>query len=422
MNTAAKVAEHTMGPSPSLATPTQPKLHPTEKMKACVYQGVKNVKLVEVPKPMITAPKDALIKVTTTTVCGSDLHLYHNEIKDMEKGDILGHEFMGIVEDVGSDVTSIKKGDRVIVSFNISCGTCDYCKREEYTACDTTNPSQVMEKAYGHRCAGMFGYSHLTGGYPGGQAEYVRVPFADTNCYPVPPGIPDDKVLFLTDIAATAWHANELASVKKGDTVAIWGAGPVGLLAAKWAEIRGASKIVLIDSLPYRLSIAEEHIANLQTINFTKEKTLDKLKEILPNGPDCSLDCCGFRYAKSWIHSFERAVSLETDSGDVISECIYATRKFGTIGVVGDYVGYVNHFPIGALMEKGLTMRLGQTPTQKYFKTLMGYIESGEFDPRFIITHRMSLEDIVEGYRIFDEKEDQAVKILFTPGLKSREE
>jgi len=240
------------------------------------------------------------------------------------------------------------------------------------------------------------------------------------------------------------------------------GAGPVGLLAAKWAEIRGASKIVLIDSLPYRLSIAEEHIANLQTINFTKEKTLDKLKEILPNGPDCSLDCCGFRYAKSWIHSFERAVSLETDSGDVISECIYATRKFGTIGVVGDYVGYVNHFPIGALMEKGnnlfsfliyfflflsfsllcynsilqqndiifflfsffigLTMRLGQTPTQKYFKTLMGYIESGEFDPRFIITHRMSLEDIVEGYRIFDEKEDQAVKILFTPGLKSREE
>jgi threonine dehydrogenase-like Zn-dependent dehydrogenase len=365
---------------------------------------------------MITEPKDALIRVTSTTICGSDLHLYLGEVPGMEKGDVMGHEFMGIVEQIGPQVKDIKPGDRVVVSFDIACGSCDYCQRAEYTLCDATNPSAEMEKLYGHRTSGMFGYSHLTGGYEGGQAEYVRVPFADMNCLKVPSHLPDEKLLFLSDIVGTGWHANELAKISKGNTVAIWGAGPVGLMAAMWAKFRGAKRVIMIDGVSYRLQFARERLG-VETINFTEHDVEDTLRIMIPGGPDAGIDAAGFRFPTTLLHKIQRAIKLETDSPQILTEIIRCVRKGGKIGIVGDYFAYTNQFPIGAFMEKGMEMSGGQSFTQRYWKELLGYIERGEVDPSFVITHKMTLEEGVEAYKMFDQKTNNAIKMFLKPTL-----
>jgi threonine dehydrogenase-like Zn-dependent dehydrogenase len=393
-----------------------PKKDPNLTMKAVQWFGKADVRVVEVPRPMITEPKDALLRITATTICGSDLHLYHSEVPGMEKGDILGHEFMGIVEQIGSEVKNIQVGDRVVASFDISCGECDYCKREEFTLCDNTNPSTEMEKLYGHRISGAFGYSHLTGGYDGGQAEYVRVPFADVNLLKIPETVPDEKALYLSDILCTGWHANELAQIKEGDTVAIWGAGPVGICAAMWAKFRKAKKIVIIDGVAYRLQCAREALG-IETINFTEHDVTETMKILIPGGPDACIDAVGFRFPKTLLHKFQRAIKLETDAPEVLKEIITCVRKGGKIGVVGDYFANANQFPIGAFMEKGLSMSGGQSFTQKYWKQILEYLEKGQVDPTFLITHKLSLEDAVQAYKIFDEKKDNMIKVFLRPGI-----
>jgi len=390
---------------------------PNITMRALEWDGKGSVRIVNKNKPLITEPTDAIIRITTTTICGSDLHLYHNEFSGLHQGDILGHEFMGIVDDVGNEVQNLKKGDRVVVSAVITCGKCYYCKNNMFSCCDTTNPSKEMEQLYGHRTAGLFGYSHLTGGYDGGQAEFARVPLADNNCLKVPDNLPDEKVLMLSDVISTAYHATELGQVQAGQTVAIWGCGPVGLMAVKWAKFKGASRVIAIDGYDYRLEVAKQQGA--ETINFTEKDVVKTIHEICPNGPDVCIDCVGFRFPKSLLHKFQRALRLETDTPEVLHECIISCRKGGHISVIGDYYAFSNQFPIGAFMEKSLTMSGGQVFVQKYWKYILGLIEKGEFDPTFIITHVMPLEDAAKAYRMFDEKEDNAIKILLKPNLMS---
>jgi len=414
MNVAARAAEKIRGHDKVSTESTQPKVDPNRKMKALVWKGAKDVSIEEVPRPVITHPQDIILKVTATTICGSDLHLYTNDMPDMHKGDILGHEFLGIVEDVGSEVKELSVGKRVVVAFDIVDGVCEYCKREEYTACETTNSSRLMKDMYGQALTGVYGYSHLTGGYPGGQAQYVRVPFADFNCLPVPDSVPDMKALFLSDVVCTSFHGTEVTNVSEGDVVGIWGLGPIGLLAARWCQIRGAKRIIGIDCVPERLQIAER-VLGIETINFKKSDTLKTLKEICPRGLDVGIECAGFRYSKSWTHSVERALKLETDTADILTECIMAVRMFGRLGIVGDYVGYANHFPIGALMEKAIRVQGGQCPVQKYWKKCLKYIESGEFDPTFIVTHTLKIEDMPKAYKQFHNKEDGMIKVFIEP-------
>lgn len=380
------------------------------KMKAVEWHGTQDVRYVDRPKPLITDPHDCVLRVTTTTICGSDLHFYYNLVEGMEKGDVIGHEFMGIVDEVGQSVEDIKPGDRVVVSAIIACGRCWYCKNQYFSCCDTTNPSAKMEEMYGHRTAGLFGYSHLCGGFDGGQAEYVRVPFADVNCLKVPDNLPDEKVLFLSDIVCTGFHATELAKVKEGDTVAIWGCGPVGLMTIAWCKFKKAKKIIAIDNIPYRLKKADELGACV--INFDDRDVLQTIKEMIPMGPDIGIECAGFRFPKTLSHRIQRALKVESDSMDILKEIIMAVRKCGTISIVGDYFAYGNQFPIGAFMEKGLSMTGSQVFVQKYWKEILHYISTGEFDPTFVITHHLPLEDIQQAYKIFANNEEDSLKVL----------
>jgi threonine dehydrogenase-like Zn-dependent dehydrogenase len=380
-------------------------------MTAVEWHGKGDVRVVQRPKPMITEPKDCIVRVTSTTICGSDLHLYHEEFSGMYTGDILGHECMGIVESVGSEVSELKVGDRVVVSCVIAEGSCFYCQNGAFSCCDCTNPSKEMEKLYGHRTSGFFGYSHLTGGYEGCQAEFVRVPFADINCLKVPNSLPDEKVLFLSDIVCTGYHATELGLVSKGHTVAVWGCGPVGLMAVAWCIFKGAKRVIAIDGVDYRLRIAKEKLG-VETIDFTKQDVVKTLQEMAPGGPDVCIDAVGFRLPKSLLHKFQRAVKLETDTSDVLYEAITAVRKAGTVSVVGDYYALTNNYPIGAFMEKGLTMRGGQVFAQKYWKQLLQWIEQGLFDPTFVITHSMPLENAATAYKMFDQHSDGMVKVI----------
>lgn len=413
MNIAAKIADKVLGQVPT-STPSQAQVDETQTMKALIWHGKKDVRVVDKPRPVITDQRDILLRITSTTVCGSDLHLYSGNMADMHDGDILGHEFMGIVEDVGSEVKNIKKGMRVVVAFDIACGSCDYCARQEYTACDTTNPSKLMEEMYGHRSAALYGYSHLTGGVAGGQAEWVRVPFADINCLQVPDELSDEKVLYLSDVVPTAYHAAELGQVKLGDTVAIWGLGPIGLAAARWCQIRGASKIVGIDCIPERLQLAKTHLG-IDVINYKEADVCKTLMKMIPGGVDCSIEAAGFEYAKTMLHKVERAVGLETDTADILAECIQCTRKFGRVSIIGVYTGYCNHFPIGALMEKGLIMSGSQSPTQKYWKMCLEKIQKGEFDPTFLISHKLKLADLPEVYKKFYNREEGMIKVFIQP-------
>jgi threonine dehydrogenase-like Zn-dependent dehydrogenase len=380
-------------------------------MHALAWYGKRDIRLIDAPRPLITDPRDIVLKITATTICGSDLHMYSNATPDMHKGDILGHEFMGVVEEVGPEVKNIKTGQRVVVAFGIACGTCEYCKRQEFTACDTTNPSKLMETMYGHRTSAIYGYSHLTGGVPGGQAEYVRVPFADVNCLVVPDQLPNDVALFLSDIIPTAYHGVELGDVKEGDTVAIWGLGPIGLLAARWCQIRKAKRIIGIDCVADRLDLAKNTLG-IEVINFKEKDTVKAMQEMCPGGVDVAIECAGFEYAKTWTHKIEMAIGLETDTADIFSEMFTCVRKFGRVSVIGVYTGYANHFPVGAMMEKDLTIRGGQCPAQKYWPLIVPKLLSGEFDPRFVVTTRGKLTDGPEFYKKFSEKSDGVIKVF----------
>jgi threonine dehydrogenase-like Zn-dependent dehydrogenase len=334
----------------------------------------------------------------------------------MQKHDVMGHEFMGIVEDVGSDVKNIQKGDRVVCSFDLGCGQCRFCKDLKlFSCCDITNPSKEMEKLYGHRISGMHGYSHLTGGYEGGQACFARVPFADVNTLKLPKDIPDKHVILLSDVLPTAWWANELGDVGKGDIVAIWGAGPVGQLAAHCAQVRGAKQVILIDCVQYRLDFAKKNMPEVQTINFEKQNVKDALTEMTGDGPDVGIEAVGFHYTKELSSKIQMGLKLETDPSDMLNEIIYCVRKGGRIGVVGVYAAKTNNYNIGAFMEKAMTMRAGQTPVQRYWHQLFQMVKDGILKPQMVITHELPLEKAPQGYKIFNEKEDGVVKIVMHP-------
>ncbi len=392
-------------------------------MKAVTWHGARDIRVVEVDRPALAHPQDVILRVTSTAICGSDLHLYTGYFPkgSMAKGDILGHEFMGIVHEVGEDVKDYKPGDRVVCCFDIACGHCDSCHHQLFSLCDTSNDSSAQEALYGDKSGGFFGYSHLTGGWAGGQADYVRVPFAEQNLLKVPENQArhtDLDVLLLSDVLGTAWHACEMGEVEEGDTVAIWGAGPVGMLAAQCAQHRGASKVVLIDQEPYRLEFAERRLdpRTLVTLNRRQFKQQNggvakAVREILPHGPDAAIECVGFHYASTLLHRAEMTLGLGTDPADMMNEIFTTVRKGGRVSVVGVYIGHVNH-NFGCFMEKGLTMKAGQTPVQRYWKMLLEKVEKKELDPRVIITHELPLEEAAKAYQIFNNKEDGCVKVV----------
>lgn len=394
---------------------TEPLRDPNRKMKALVYHGKIDVRLIEKPVPLISNPLDIIVKVTATTVCGSDLHLYNGEIpKNFLKGYILGHEAVGIVDEVGSEIKKFSKGDRVVISAVIACGQCEYCKREEYSCCDVTNKCEAQKILYGHNTGAIFGYSDLVGGYDGCQAEYVRVPYGDVNCFEIPDGIDDKKALMIADIACTGFHGNQLVDVKEGDNVVVFGCGPVGMMTCMWAKYRKAKRVIGIDVDDYRLKFVKMKF-DVDTINSKERDVIEAVKVFMPGGPDKVIDCVGFRFPENFIHKFERALSLETDSPNILNTMIHMVRKNGKIGLIGDYFGYTNQFHIGALMEKHLTMSGGQLWPHKYQKYIFDLIKSGEIDPSVIITHSFPFSKIEEVYKMFDKHEDGMLKALLIP-------
>ena len=381
--------------------------------------GKKHVQVVDVPEPQILNKRDAIVKITSTAICGSDLHLYNGFIPTMEKGDILGHEFMGEIVEVGSEVRGRKVGDRVVVSFTIGCGECFFCRQELYSCCDNSNPNGWMvEKLFGRATAGAFGYSHLTGGFAGGQAEYVRVPFADVGTVKIENGLSDEQVLFLSDIFPTAYMAAENCNIKPGDTVAIWGCGPVGQLAVRCCFMLGAERVISIDRIPERLAMARA--SGAETINYEEADVAETLTQMTGRcGPDSCMDAVGLEaHAPGPAHYYDRmkqAVMLESDRPYVLRQAILACRNGGTVSVPGVYGGFDDKIPIGAMMNRALTIKTGQTHVPRYFAPLLQRIQKGEIDPSFIITHRMRLEDAPKGFDIFMNKQDECVKIVLQP-------
>ncbi|MGN6549723.1 MAG: zinc-dependent alcohol dehydrogenase [Pararhizobium sp.] len=390
-------------------------------MRALTWHGKKDVRVDTVPDPEIVNPRDAIIKITATAICGSDLHLYDGVIPTMQKGDVLGHEFMGEVVEVGQANGKLKKGDRVVVPFVIACGKCFFCEKQQYAACDNSNPVDVAdmsETLYGHSMAGLFGYSHLTGGYAGGQAEYARVPFADVGPIVVPDELDDEKVLFLSDILPTGWMAAENCAIEDGDTVAIWGAGPVGLFAAQSARIMGAHKVVVIDHYPHRLDLARQ--LGAEVLNFKETSVYEALMEMTGGiGPDAVIDAVGMESHGFSIDNIvdyaEQKLMLETGRPHALRQAIVACRKGGRLSIPGVYGGFVDKFPLGALMEKGLTVRSGQTHVQKYLPKLLDMIREGKIDTTFLISHRLPLEEGPEGYRMFSQEQNETTKVVLKP-------
>jgi threonine dehydrogenase-like Zn-dependent dehydrogenase len=389
-------------------------------MKALCWHGSQDVRLDTVPEPKILNTRDAVIQVTATAICGSDVHLYDGYIPTMKEGDILGHEFMGDVVAVGVDVPNLKKGDRVVVPFAIACGGCWFCKASMYSLCDNSNPNAAMaEKTYGQSSAGLFGYSHMFGGYAGGQSEYVRVPFADVGPLKVPDSLTDEQALFLSDILPTAYMAAENCAIQPGDTVAIWGAGPVGLLAIRCAYLLGAKRVISLDNVPQRLEKARSE-GKAEAVNYDDFDVVEKLKEMTGGrGPDSCMDAVGMEAHGNTMDAIydraKQAVRLETDRPHALRQAIQACRKGGTVSIPGVYGGLIDKFPIGAAFSKGLTFKMGQTHVQKYMRPLMEMIEAGKLDPTFIITHRLRLEDGPEAYAKFAKKEDNCVKVVMKP-------
>ncbi|HEX8431882.1 MAG TPA: zinc-dependent alcohol dehydrogenase [Longimicrobium sp.] len=390
-------------------------------MRALVWHGKSDVRVDNVPDPTIEENTDVIVKITSTAICGSDLHLYDGYMPTMKSGDVIGHEPMGIVEEVGSAVTRLKKGDRVVVPFNIACGHCFFCSRTEFSLCDNSNPNEeIAREAMGHSPSGLFGYSHMLGGYSGGQAEYLRVPFADVGPIKVPDSLPDEQVLFLSDIFPTGYMAAENAQIEPGDTVAIWGCGPVAQFAIQSAWMFGAGRVIAIDRVPERLAMAEKY-GRAETINFDKEKVYDRLQEMTGGrGPDRCIDAVGAEAhaggsLDAVIDKAKASMMLGTDRPHVLREAIMCCRKGGTLSIPGVYIGLLDKIPFGALMNKGLTVKTGQTHTHRYLAPLLAKIEAGEIDPSFVITHRLPLEDAPEAYKTFRDKKDGCIKVVLKP-------
>jgi len=389
-------------------------------LKALVWHGTHDVRVETVPDPTILNPRDAVIRITATAICGSDLHLYDGYIPSLVPGDILGHEFMGEVVELGRNVANLKVGDKVVVPFNISCGQCYFCEHELFSACDNSNPkSDASELLYGHPVGAAFGYAHMFGGYAGGQAQYVRVPYADVGPIKVPQGMPDEKVLFLSDIFPTGYMAAENCNIHPGDVVAVWGCGPVGQFAIQSAYLLGAERVIAIDRIPERLAMARD-ISKAEIINYEQTDAIDALKAMTGGrGPDSCIDAVGLEAhgtdLESKMEHAKQITRLTTDRATALRNAIQAVRKGGTVSLPGVYGGFVDKMPMGAAFGKGLTFHMGQTHTQKYMQPLMERIERGEIDPAAIITHRLPLSEAAHGYKIFRDKQDSCIKVVLDP-------
>lgn len=391
-------------------------------MKANVWHGRHDMRIEQVPDPRILNPRDAIVRVTSTAICGSDLHLYDGYVPTMEAGDILGHEFMGEVMEVGSGVRNLKVGDRVVVPFTIACGNCFFCAQQQQSLCENSNPNAALaEKMWGHATAGLFGYSHLTGGYAGGQAEYVRVPYADAGPIRIEDGLDDDQVLFLSDVLPTGYMAAENCHLQPGDVVAVWGCGPVGQFAIQSAYLLGAERVIAIDRFAERLAMARDW-SRAETLDYTQVDIAEALREMTGGrGPDACIDAVGMEAhgtgVLAAIDRIKQMMRLETDRPLVLREVLRACRNGGTISVPGVYGGFADTLPIGAFMNRALTLKTGQTHVQRYLQPLLERIRQGDFDPERLITHRMRLDDAPAAYRMFRDKQDACVKVVLKPWL-----
>ncbi|MGV9245788.1 zinc-dependent alcohol dehydrogenase [Streptomyces sp. NPDC003710] len=390
-------------------------------MKANCWTGRNSVEVTEVPDPKILSPRDAIVRITSTAICGSDLHLYDGYIPTMEKGDVLGHEFMGEIVEVGPEVTDLKVGDRVVVPFPIACGHCWACEHQLYSVCENSNPNAgLAEKFMGHSPAGIFGYSHMLGGYAGGQAEYARVPFADVGPIRVDDDLPDEQVLFLSDILPTGYMGAEMCDIQPGDVVAVWGAGPVGQFAVASAFLLGAERVITIDRFPYRLDRIKDYTGT-ETLNYEEVDVLDALADMTAGrGPDACIDAVGMEahHPTGPLHAYDRAkqaARLETERPHALREAILACRNGGTVSVIGVYGGFLDKFPMGSLMNRSLTLRGAQCHVHRYLRLLLDRIRDGDIDPSFVISHRLPLDQAPQGYEMFKHKEDECNKVVLQP-------
>ena len=388
-------------------------------MKATCWMGKEDVRVMQVPDPKILNQHDIIVRITATAICGSDLHLYGGFMPTMESGDILGHEFMGEVVETGRNVKNLGKGDRVVVPFPIACGACFACQRKMFSLCENSNPNaEMMEAMLGHPTAGIFGYSHMLGGFAGGQAEYARVPFADVGPIKVPGDLSDDKVLFLSDILPTGYMGAEMCDIEPGDTIAVWGAGPVGLFAMKSAYLLGAERVIAIDRFPYRLRMAAEKTGAIP-LNYEEKNVLETLKEMTGGrGPDKCIDAVGMEAHGPVTYAYDRikqAMMLELDRPIALREAVMACRNGGTVSVIGVYAGFIDKFPMGSLMNRSITIKSGQCHVQRYLRPLLERIQKGEIDPSMVITHHLPLDEVARGYSMFRNKEDNCEKVVLKP-------
>jgi threonine dehydrogenase-like Zn-dependent dehydrogenase len=390
-------------------------------MRALCWNGVNKVEVENVPDPKILSDRDAIVQISSTAICGSDLHLVDGYVPTMKKGDVLGHEFMGEIVEVGKGVSNLSVGDRVVVPFPIACGACNACERELYSLCENTNPNaRLAEKMFGHTTAGIFGYSHLTGGFAGGQSEFARVPFADVGPIKIENGFTDEQVLFLSDVFPTGYMGAEMCDIQGGEVIAVWGAGPVGQFAAASALMLGAERVIVIDRFEYRLEIAERN-SGVETLNYEDVDSVpEALKELTSGrGPDACIDAVGLEaHFHGPLYAYDRvkqAMRMETERPYALREAIMSCRNGGIVSIVGVYGGLVDKFPLGALMNRGLSIRTGQCHVQRYLRPLLERIENGEIDPSFIITHRLPLDEAPRGYELFKNKQDDCLKVVLTP-------
>jgi threonine dehydrogenase-like Zn-dependent dehydrogenase len=392
-----------------------------EHMKANCWMGKQSVEVVDVPDPRILNKRDAIVRITSTAICGSDLHLYNGFVPTMEKGDILGHEFMGEVMEVGPAVKNLKIGDRVVVPFPIACGLCAACNAEMYSLCENSNPNAWMaEKMWGHSPAGVFGYSHLLGGFAGGQAEFARVPFADFGALKIENAFTDEQVLFLSDIFPTGYMGAEMCDIEPGQVIAVWGAGPVGQFAIASAKMLGAERVIAIDRFGYRLDMARDKAGATDIVNYEEVDSVSQALNELTGGrgPDACIDAVGMEaHGHGPMYAYDRAkqaVKLETDRPIALREAIMSCKNGGTVSVIGVYGGFIDKFPMGSLMNRSLTLKTGQCHVHRYMRPLLGRIQRGEIDPSFVITHRLPLADAAKGYDMFVKKEDGCEKVVLT--------